>query len=398
VHVVSGLQDVQVKPRGLALVAISFCLFGLYWGSWIVAAANVEHELGLSHATLGLLLSTALAGAAVTNIVGGALTERRGTAHVLAVTIAVWGALIIAASFARNGVAFALALIAIVTIGGLLDVVMNVAATAALADRPGSLVRFHAFFNGSAAVGAAATGALLANHLSWRWTWTVDGVVALVVAGLASRASLPASGAGEHVPLTNALTFLRREGLILIAVAFALAAIVENGTELWGVLLLRTRLSSGLLVGATSAVAGYAIAATARVVIGPIAGRRGASRGVILGTVAAACGLVVLAVARQPWLLGAGLVLAAGGVSMCWPLLLAYASTTAQRSGAAARSARPGAVVGGVTAVGYLGFVIGPAIVGAVADRAGLSVGVLVLAGAAVYVAASVRFSERVKA
>ncbi len=370
------------ERRTLAPVAASFVLFGVYWGSWVVAAADVERELGLTHATLGLLLSTALLGAAVTNVVGGALTERHGTARVLAATLAAWGVLIFAAGFAHTAWTFGAILVVIVTVGGLLDVVMNVAATAALADRPGSLVRFHAFFNGAAALGAAATGALIANHRSWRWTWGADGILAVVVALVAIRAELPAGGAGERLPLHGALTFLRREGLVLLAVAFAFAAMVENGTELWGVLLLRTRLASGLLVGATSAVAGYAIAASARVFIGPIAGRRGAARGVVVGTIAAATGLVILGVSRVPWLAGAGLVLAAAGVSMCWPLLLAYASKG---------SDRPGAVVGGVTAVGYLGFVIGPAIVGVIADRAGLNVGVLVLAATALFVAATVR-------
>jgi len=357
-------------------------LFGAYWGSWAVAAANVEHEVGLSHATLGLLLSTALLGAALTQIVGGALTERHGTARLLSATIATWAVLIIAAGFAHTALEFSVLLVAIVTVGGLFDVVMNVAATAALAERPGALVRFHGFFNIAAAMGAAATGALIANHLSWRWTWTVDGVIGLVIAAIVVRAPIPAAGAGERVPLTGALTFLRREGLVLIAIAFAFAAMVENGTELWGVLLLRTRLQSGLVVGATSAVAGYAIAATARVLVGPSAGRRGAARGVFLGTIAAATGLVLLALSHTAWIAGGGLVLAAGGVSMCWPLLLAHAS---------GGSDRPAAVVGGVTAVGYLGFVIGPAIIGLIADKAGLNVGVLVLAGAALYVAVSVR-------
>jgi MFS family permease len=370
------------ERRTLAPVAASFVLFGAYWGSWVVAAANVERELHLTHATLGLLLSTALLGAALTQIVGGALTERHGTSRLLGATLATWGAVIFLAAFARTKVTFAIVLLAIVTIGGLLDVVMNVAATAALAERPGSLVRFHALFNGAAGIGAAVTGTLIAGHRSWRWSWAVDGCIAIVVAAFAARAVLPAAGAGERLPLHAALTFLRREGLVLIAVAFAFAAMVENGTELWGVLLLRTRLTSGLLVGATSAVAGYAIAAGARVFIGPVAGRRGAATGVVLGTIAAAAGLAALGLSHVPWVAGAGLVLAAGGVSMCWPLLLAHASGA---------SKRPAAVVAGVTAIGYLGFVIGPAIIGAIADRAGLDVGVLVLAGAALFVAASVR-------
>lgn len=370
----------------LHLVALAFVAFGATWGTWAVAAADIERELSLSHAMLGLLFSSALAGAAAANIVGGVLTERRGTAQVLAWTLAVWGSLTIAASLTHRAVAFSALLIALITVGGLLDVVMNVAATAGLAHRPGALVRFHAFFNGAAALGAATTGLLLAHRLSWRWTWTGVGIGAWLIAAWTVRADLPAGGAGEQVRFRSALSLLRRERLVLIAVAFALAAMVENGTELWGVLLLRTQLPSGLVVGASSAVVGYAIAAAARVLLGPLAGRRGPARGVMLGTIAATVGIATLAIARVAWIAGAGLVLAAGGISMCWPLLLAYASGSRER---------PAAVIGAVTATGYVGFIVGPTLVGALANAAGLRVGVLLLAAAAVFVGLIVRVTER---
>jgi MFS family permease len=65
-------------------------------------------------------------------------------------------------------------------------------------------------------------------------------------------------------------------------------------------------------------------------------------------------------------------------VSMCWPLLLAQAGMGRER---------PAAAVGGVSAIGYLGFVVGPAVVGSVAQLAGLRAGLLALAAAAVFVA-----------
>ena len=215
-------------------------------------------------------------------MIGGSFTERLGTAKVLSGTLVVWGVLILAASVSHGRLSFGAALVGIVTIGGLVDVVANVAATAALAGRPGALVRFHAFFNVAGALGAAAAGALIANHISWQWTWTALGVVAIVIALFTWRAPLPAGEAGENIPLTAAISFIRRERLVIIALAFAFAAMVENGTAMWGVLLLRTKLSSGLLVGATSAVAGFVIGAGARAIFGPLAGRRGAVAGVVM--------------------------------------------------------------------------------------------------------------------
>lgn len=358
-------------------VAASFLLFGFFWGSWAVAAADVEHALGLSHGGFGLLLSAALVVGAAANAVGGMLAERRGTARMLATALAVWGVLLPVGALARRPILIGAVVVGIVGAAGLIDVVMNVAATAALADRPGALVRFHGLFNVGAAIGAATMGVLLIGGRSWRPAWIAVGAVAWVVAAIAARARLPASGEGQRLSLTGALTVLRREHLVLIAAAFAVGAMVEGGIELWGVLFLRLHLPRGLAVAATSATLAYAVGATARIVLGPLAGRRGPTAGVAAGGAAAAAGVLLLALAPGTWIPGAGLVLAAGGVSMCWPLLLAYAATGRKR---------PGPAVGGVTAVGYVGFVAGPAVVGWISAAAGQRAGLLLLAVAASFV------------
>jgi Major Facilitator Superfamily len=375
------------RGGGLGIVAATFVVFGTFWGSWAVAAADIEDSLGLSHGGFGLLLSSALAGAVACNAVGGALAERRGTAPVLAASLAGWAVLLLVAAACHPAVPFAVLLVVAMGLGGVVDVVMNVAATAGLAGRPGALVRFHATFNAGAAAGAAVTGLLLAADTSWRWAWLAIGVASLAVASRLRGAELPAGEAGEHVPLTGALSVLRREGLLLVATAFAVSSLVEGGIELWGVLFLRTTLPSGLAVGASSAVAAYLVATTARSVLGPTVGRRGPVQGVAAGAGTAMAGILLLALADTGPLAGLGLVLAAGGISLCWPLLLSLAS---------ADRARPGAVVGAVTAVGYTGFVVGPTVVGALAAGLGLRAGLVLLAGFAAFVAAAPTLSATV--
>ena len=100
-----------------------------------------------------------------------------------------------------------------------------------------------------------------------------------------------------------------------------------------------------------------------------MAGRFGAARGIAVGSGLAAFGLVLIGVAPA---VGArvGLTLAATGVSVCWPMLLAYA----------AGPRRPAGIVSGVTATGYIGFVVGPVVIGAFAEVVGLRAAVLVLA------------------
>ena len=123
---------------------------------------------------------------------------------------------------------------------------------------------------------------------------------------------------------------------------------------------------------------GYAVSALARFTLGPTVGSRGSGRGVVIGAGTAALGVAILATAPTAALAAIGLVLAAGGISMCWPLLIAQAG---------ARRSRAGAVVGAVTAVGYLGLVIGPAAGGWVAQAVGLRSALWMLAAAALVVA-----------
>ena len=376
-----GGDDRHAPLTTLRPVGAAFLVFGVFWGAWAVSAAELEDELGVSHGGFGLLLSVALAGAAFTNAVGGALAERHGTRAVLAAALAAWGGLLaVGAAGARGAALLGAAIVGVVAVGGLVDVVMNVAATAGLGDRPGRFVRFHARFNAGAAVGALTAGIVLGRGAGWRWAWALVGAGALAVAAWCAGSELPAGSAGERVPVTGALARLRRERLLLVAVAFAVAGMVEGGVELWGVLFLRRELASGLLVGTAGAVTAYTVAGLARVLLGPAAGGRGAARGVVLGAGTAAAGLVLVAVAPVAGLAAAGLVLAAGGISLCWPLLLAHASTG---------RARPGSVIGAVSGVGYLGFVLGPALVGGLAGLAGLRAGLLLLAGAAVFVGAA---------
>jgi MFS family permease len=364
---------VSLRPIGWV-----FVLFGVFWGGWAVEAVNVERALGLSAAGFGLLLSAGLVGGASSNAVGGALCERLGTGRVLGWSLAVWAVLLSLGAAVREPVAMELAIVAMFAVAGLIDVTINVAATAALADRPGRLVAFHSRFNVGAAAGAALTGALLASGASWRWMWVGVAAASVGLSVVCHRVRLPAGEPGHRVPLGGTLSLLRREGLLLLATAFALAAMVEGGIELWGVLFLRTYLSSGLLIGAGGAVLGYSVAALARSTLGPRVGQRGPARGVVIGAGTAAVGVATMALAPTALLAAVGLVLAAGGISMCWPLLLAQVGAGRSRSGAA---------VGAVSAVGYLGLVVGPALVGWVADGVGLRAALGVLAAAAAVVA-----------
>ncbi len=353
-------------------------LFGVFWGGWAVAAANIEHSLGLSNGGFGLLVSVSLLGGASANFIGGSLCERFGTSKVLGASLVTWAALLLFGAAMRATLAMEIAIGVIVVNAGLVDVAMNIAGAAALADRPGKLVALHGGFNAGAAAGAATTGALLAANISWRWTWVEVAGLAITLAPSVWRDPLSAAVRGERKSILGTITLLRRDRLFALATIFALAAMVEGGIDLWGVLFLRTQLASGLLVGAGGAVLGYSVAALARSALGPKVGQRGPARGLVIGAGTASVGATLLATAPVGAVGAVGLVLAAGGISMCWPLLVAEAGQ---------RRERAGVVVGAVSAFGYVGLLAGPALVGGIASSVGLRGALGILAAAALVVA-----------
>jgi MFS family permease len=361
---------------------------GLFIGMWTVVTPEVEAALGGGPGRLGLVLTGALLLAAWMNTLGGALAERRGTSAALRLTLAWWAVALAAGSVAPAPWGVAMGIAAALSGSGAVDVVANVGATAALADRPGRLVRLHALFNVGGALGAVLAAVLLALSATagWRLAWAAAAVVVAGLLATSRGVELPAGHAGEHVPLSEGMRTLRRERLVPVALAFALAATVEGGINTWGVLQLRGQLDAGLVVGAGGAVLGYLIAVLARVSVSGVQTHRSARRVVVGGAAVAAVGLAMLASITQPVLAATGLVLAAGGVSVCWPLLMSEVGRGRER---------PGTIVGAVSTVGYLGIVLGPGAVGLVAGAFGLSTGLWLLAGAAVAIPLMLALARR---
>ena len=364
--------------RELPRLAAAFAALGFFWGTWAVTAADVRRFLGVGYGRFGLLGSAAIAGGAAAAAAAGPIAERLGTTAGLSAAELAFGGLVVVAASARWPVAFALLWVGAVGANGAVDVVMNVAATAALGSEPGRLVRFHALFNAGAVVGAASSGAAIAAGQSWRWVWLAAGVAQLAVGLAVRRVELPAGVPGEQPSPWHAVTAIWRSRLVMLAIAFACGAVAEGGLDTWGVLFLRSQLAASVLVGAGAYVVGQALATTGRITLGSSAGLLGGAGGARAGAAVAFAGLLVLATAPAPAVAAAGLAVAAVGISLYWPLLL---------SEAAQGMPRPGLVVGGVTSAGYIGFLVGPTLVGFMSARLGLRAGVLTLAGAALVVA-----------
>jgi MFS family permease len=202
---------------------------------------------------------------------------------------------------------------------------------------------------------------------------------------LAEPPLAPVKGSGS---LFQSFVAIKEQGLVLLMLAFAATAVVEGGIDTWGVLYLRTRLATGVLLGAGAYAAGQLIAATTRASGANVINRLGHRRGFVLGSGLAAVGLALEASFDSAAAAACALAIAAGGISLCWPLTMARLA--APRPGEATDAASTTVLVGGFTAAGYMGWVLGPAVVGTLSDHEGLRAGLLLLCGIAVLASAAI--------
>ncbi len=241
----------------------------MFWGSWAVMLFNIQHAFGLDDAQLGVLLAVAIAVAGASSAVMAHLCDRVGARRLLWIALLAWSVLLCVLAAMTDKWAFAVVLVLTEVAGGSIDTAMNAEASHRLVEHPALLVRLHALFNAGALAGAAIAALVIHAGVSWRWIWPGIAVVALAVGVWAAAtdpgASEAAATAGEASRATaHPLRRLRREGLLVLLVVFALAEITEGGVDTWGVLYLRNHLATGVLLGAGAYVVGQAVAATTR--------------------------------------------------------------------------------------------------------------------------------------
>lgn len=349
----------------------AFAAFGVFWGAWAALLPAVQRQTDASKSRLGLALLCVALGALPAMLATGALLDRVRRSLV-APGLVVFAVATVAPGFATSVPKLAAALLGVGATSGALDVVVN-AQVSALESATGRrlMAVAHALYSAGVVVGSVSVG--LARQAGAGPRGVVI-VVALVLAAAAAAnlppPRLPTLGHGAGRRLNLAWPFVALG--LLCAVAF----VVESGGEQWSALFLETRLHGDPSVGGLGPAAFAAAMVAGRLAGGAVERRVGERRILVSGAGLATVGLLTAAAAPSFGVALVGFALTGIGISVAAPTLF----------GAAGRRAADddrGSAMGAVTTVSYLGFVVGPPLIGAVSGTFGLRVGMLLLAGVA---------------
>ena len=366
--------------RARAATVSLFLASGAGIGAWAACIPAIKGGLRLSDSALGVALLAFAAGAIFAMPSAGWLGVRFGSHRVAIAAGCLFAGGLLFPGMASNlpvliGVALFLGMG-----NGVLDVAMNAHATAVERGwgRP-IMSSFHAAFSLGGLSGAALAGVLLAQGLPV--SASLATMAAIMAALIATAVRL---GATTGLPILSsngsdaAFAWPSRAQVGFGALAF-LTMLIEGGMTDWaGVFLVSA-------AGATIAAAafGYGTFSVA-MVVGRALGDRivlalGDVRVVRCGALLVAAGLSVTLTSAQPTLAAIGFGLVGLGVANMVPVLFSAAGRS--------RPDAPSVGVAMAATLGYAGFLVGPPVIGLVADVVGLRLAMMILlAGAGLIV------------
>lgn len=343
---------------------LAFFAAGFATACWTPLVPYVQARLGVDARVLGLLLLCLGAGSVLAMWLTGSLAARWGSRRVILLAGAGVVLTLPPLVLAATPVLLGLGLLLFGAALGSLDVAMNLHAVEVErgAARP-LMSGFHALFSIGEVAGAAAMTLLLAAGTSAFASVLLCGLLLAAVIALAGPRLLPA---GSRLPTPQSRHGWPHGEVRLLALLTAVIFLVEGAVLDWGALRL---VGAGLLPAAQGGLACIVFtgAMTAGRLGGDAATGRFGDRAVLAcsGAVAMA-GLFTVALATVATMALAGFALVGVGVSNIVPVLFRRAGTQAAMPA--------GLALATVTMTGYAGLLIGPAIIGLLAQAWGLSV------------------------
>jgi MFS family permease len=361
-----------VAPRRARIgVSIVFLVCGAAFATWAARVPAAQERLGLAEGELALGLFGLAAGSVLALLVAGALVTTIGSKRTSIVGAAVLCAGLPAVAAAPDLGLFVAALAVLGVGNSLLDVAMN-AHAARVEDAYGRPIfaGFHAFWNIGGLAGSGLAAGLAAANVPIGVHFPVAAAVLLAVALGATTAFLPGADPGAGGPAFS----LPGRALVPLGVIAFCGFLAEGTVNDWSAVLLTTETAAS----ESAASLGYFTFSIAMIGVRLAADRFVARVGaVLIMRVAAAVtagGFAVVIVAPAPAVGIVGFAVIGLGVAAIVPVAW---SVAAQKEPQA-----PGRAIAAVATCGYLGFLVGPVLVGALASAIGLS-GAVAVAGVA---------------
>lgn len=337
----------------------TFFLHGAVFTSWYARLPAIQERLDLTPGQLGIALFGAPAGLLMAQPAIGALAARSGSRPIVAAAPLYLGAVMLPA-LAVDTVTLLLALVLVGAASGVLDIAMNAQGLAV--ERASGRHLFsslHAAFSFGALAGAAVAAAAASVA-------ALPFLAASALVGAVGVAAL-APGLLHDRGVAGAPLFARPSRRLAALGVIAFCALLAEGAVFdWSSIYLATQVKTTAEVAPLGLASFSLCMGVGRLAGDSVAARAGSTSTARGGALIAALGLGGALAAATPVVAVAGFALMGVGLSVVFPLTL--------RASALGSEAAAAPSVAAVSTVGYGGLLVGPPVIGLLANATDLRV------------------------
>ncbi len=364
-------------------VPATFAWYGMLMGSWAGRLPGIQQGLHLTHSQLAMVLLCSGTGAVLSPRLSAPLLARLGRLHTL--RIAGWllpGVLVAAAASPSLPLLMAAMLVLGIT-SSVFDVAMNgLASRLEAARRRPMMSRLHGCACGGGLAGVTLGSAMASLQVTPLQQFSLlslplCALLWLCLSGMASASESDAghtdtgaAGAtGQTEPCGAGTSFtLPRGRLALLGALSLLGAIAEGSIGSWSSLFMKEQF------GASDAMAPLSLSVFSLTMLvsrcfgDRLKSRHGARALVCAGSATAACGLGMAVLAPGALTALAGFAMAGLGLALVFPFVYSAAGKECKLA------------LAGVATMGYAGSLMGPPLMGAIAEGWGLQAAIACIA------------------
>ncbi len=356
------MNDASISPRTHRIaIASFFFIAGICFASWASRIPNIKLQLGLSEAALGGLLFALPVGSMTSLPISGWLVSRFGSKRIMQITSLIYPILLIGIGYSNSIIQLACFLFLFGLFGNMMNISVNTQAVGVehLYKRT-IMASFHGVWSLAGFTGAAIGTLIIGLGISPLFHFIIIASLTICISLIAQRKAI------EKDDNKAGSTFFAKPDMVLLKLGLiAFCCMAAEGTMFdWsGVYFQKVVHAPASLI-----TLGYAAfmcsMATGRFVGDKLVASFGKKRMLQASGIVIAVGLIIAVVFPSLIIATFGFLLVGFGVSSVVPLVYSQAGKSTKLS--------PGMALAAVSSIGFLGFLVGPPIIGFIAEAFGL--------------------------
>jgi MFS family permease len=366
-------MDTTIKPitihRTTLRIAVGalFFMAGLTFASWASRIATIQQTMGLSDAALGAVLFSLPVGLFLSLPFSGWIITIIGSKRLLLSAILAYGVALVSLGLAKNTFQLVLCLLCYGFAGNAVNISVNTQAVAAEKqyDKP-IMASFHGLWSLAGFTGAGIGTFMIGKGIDPFHHFVIILVTLTIGVIIASR-YLYEDAEGVNGS-SSSLSLRKRLSLIiplftLGSIAFC-SMICEGAMFDWSVVYFKKVIIAPIALQGAGFTAFMFTMASGRFIADWFAHRFGLKRTLQVSGALTATGLLIAVVFPYFYTAMAGFLLVGAGVSSVVPMVYSAAGKSKTMS--------PGVALAAVSTIGFIGFLIGPPVIGFIAGLATL--------------------------